>query len=373
MRILVATDNYLPRWDGISRFLHEILPGLARNFDISVIGPGFPGKSMGIRGVSAELLPTFGFHVGDYSPAKPSMRKIREMVEDCDVVFSQSLGPIGFFAVNYAKRYGKPLVCYVHSIEWELFEKSIKLHRYAKSIVKHTTKSLARSLYNKADLLLVPSKEIGSLLTKEGIRTKKHVVHLGINTEEFRPSAKKADAKKKLSFGDDIIIGFTGRLGREKDLPTLYEAFDIISRVHDDVRLVIVGTGIEELGSRTNKRVIFTGNVDNVQDYLRAFDIFVMPSLTETSSLATMEAMACALPVVSTKVGYIRHYIRDGQNGFFFDFGDANGLARRLDMLIGSESLRRSIGKKARETIVRKYPWSKTMKELNMVFDGFRP
>ena len=60
-----------------------------------------------------------------------------------------------------------------------------------------------------------------------------------------------------------------------------------------------------------------TGFVPDVHEYLKAMDIFVMPSLTETTSLATLEAMACGLPVIATKVGYIKNYLVRNHNGLF--------------------------------------------------------
>jgi glycosyltransferase involved in cell wall biosynthesis len=109
------------------------------------------------------------------------------------------------------------------------------------------------------------------------------------------------------------------------------------------------------------------GATDNVVPYLQAMDVFVLPSLTETSSLATMEAMACGLPVIATPVGAIKDYIENGVNGFLFPRRDVDALAGKLDALLKSPKARDAVGKAARETIAQRHTWEQVAQKIVFV------
>jgi glycosyltransferase involved in cell wall biosynthesis len=143
----------------------------------------------------------------------------------------------------------------------------------------------------------------------------------------------------------------------------LHEAFQRIHPKFRNTVLLIVGAGLEKEipGSRTVLRV---GGVDNVVPFLQAMDVFVLPSLTETSSLATMEAMAVGLPVVVTPVGNIREYVADGKNGLIFPRQKVNALAEKLEYLLRHPKVRVRLGKEARKTIVGHYSWQATIDKI---------
>jgi glycosyltransferase involved in cell wall biosynthesis len=369
-KLLIASDCFLPRWDGVARFLSEIIPTLSKSFDITVIAPKYPGKLEEMPNIKLIRFEISKKSYGDYNPSVVDNKIIKQEVLKADIVWTQTVGPIGMSAINYAKKLRKKLVTYIHSIEWELFPNSIKTEIW-KIPVNIITTILIRRLYNRCTLLMVPSAEISELLSWQGIKTKKKIVHLGVDTEKFFPPVNKNDAKKKVNLEGKTVIGFVGRLGREKDLVTLYRAFARIQTKYKDVVLLIVGTGIDELKElfKRRKNVILTGSTDNVVPYLQAMDIYVLPSLTETSSLSTMEAMACGLAVVSTPVGYIKEYILHGKNGLLFPKKNTYILTKRLEMLIDNPEMRLKIGEKARSTIVANYSWDKTVFEIEKILD----
>ena len=123
--------------------------------------------------------------------------------------------------------------------------------------------------------------------------------------------AKNAKSKEKINLNPNkTVIGYVGRISKEKNIKVLREAFKKLPG-QGHLHLLMVGDGPEdqtkEFKSMSNCTV--TGFVNNVQNYLRAMDIFIMPSLTETTSLATLEAMSCGLPVIATQVGFIKNYL----------------------------------------------------------------
>ncbi len=368
-RLLIATDCFLPRWDGIVRFLLEVVPMLREEYEITVVAPDF-GEYTGLSGIDVVRFPVMKINFGDIEFTRGNRRKIRKLVRDCDLVFVQTIGPIGMSAISAGHKLKKPVVAFVHSIEWELTTRSVKRFRWLTNI---GTKLLARHYYNKCSLLIVPSIEVEEKYKKNRIRTQKRVVHLGTDTERFVPGDIE-EAKKRLGINPYLfIIGFSGRIGREKDLITLYRAFRRVEKKHFNTRLLIVGKGIRELEDMFSsvKNIILPGSVNNILDYLQAMDVFVLPSLTETSSLATMEAMASGLPVITTPVGFVKEYIIEKRNGMLFPFKNSLVLSMKLEMLIENPELRKELGIRARKTIVENFRWEKTIEGIKSILHGF--
>lgn len=356
MKVVITTDCFLPRWDGIARFLSVLVPELALDMQVTVFAPKFKGEKPIIRGVKISRFPLVNIQFGDIHFSQPDKVAMSKAIKEADVVFNQTIGPVGIAAIKLARKHKKPIVSYIHSVEWELARGAVKRWKW---LAEKLTKFVARRMYNKCSLLLVPSKAVEDKLSSIKVKTKMEVVHLGVDVRAFKPPKSKAAAKKKLKLNGKRVIGFVGRIAREKNLDTLYAAFDKL-RLPKTV-LLIVGEGLDVPKKRN---IIAAGKQDDVIPYLQAMDVFVLPSLTETSSLSTMEAMAAGLPVIVTPVGNIREYVVDGKNGFMFPRKDADKLKGLLETVLTNQKLRRDVGKEARKTIVRTYSWKATAKKI---------
>ncbi|PIN76449.1 hypothetical protein COV22_00400, partial [Candidatus Woesearchaeota archaeon CG10_big_fil_rev_8_21_14_0_10_47_5] len=209
--------------------------------------------------------------------------------------------------------------------------------------------------------------ETAELMRSIGIHTKMKVVHLGTDTHRFRPPANKGEAKKAIGFSpEDQIVGYCGRISREKNPITLYRAFAMLTKKRAGLKLLIVGDGPANLKSFLTGRqgIVISGIKGDVVPYLQAMDVYALASLTETTSLSTLEAMACGVPPICTPVGYIKAYIKGGFNGYTFPKGDWYALARIIDRLLSDKSLRERIGVNARETVVKRFSWDQTLKGI---------
>jgi len=171
--------------------------------------------------------------------------------------------------------------------------------------------------------------------------------HNGIDLEKFserdapRPEALPADA---------LVIGVVCALRPEKGLEDLLEAFRRV-RGAGAIKLVIVGSGpmrekLELLGRELgiSADCVFVPATDEVVAWLRAIDLFVLPSRSEAFSNSLMEAMACGCCAVASDVGGNPELIRNGETGMLFPAGDAGALAAVVELLIGNASLRRRLG-----------------------------
>jgi L-malate glycosyltransferase len=363
--IVIATDCFLPRWDGVTRFLLEILARIKKDFKVTILAPDFPGEKIRIKDITIIRFPVMKRELGDIQFSKFAYSKVKKHIANADVIFNQTIGPIGIMSILAAKKLNKPVVAFIHSIEWELTTKSVK---YGKHFTNIATRLLAKWLYRKCTLLIVPTQEVGEKFTIIGIRTPKEVVRLGTDTKRFVPAKSKEHAKKAINIDEkDIVIGFCGRLGREKNVRTLYRAFRRVEKKHKNIKLLIVGKGVkedEELFT-SNRNVIHVGKKNNVVPYLQAMDIFVLPSLTETTSLSTLEAMACGCAVVATPVGHVKEYIKERKNGLLFPCKNSLVLSLKLNLLIENKKLREKLAKNARKTVEKEFKWEETAKGIS--------
>ncbi|MBT7902334.1 glycosyltransferase family 4 protein [Candidatus Woesearchaeota archaeon] len=367
-KLLITTDSFLPRWDGIARFLQHIIPKLAKQYEITIICPKFEGVMPEIKNVRLVRVPLSKFRVGDFTLPKFKHGLIKKYVQKTDLVWSQTIGPIGLLSMALGKRYNKKVFSYVHSIEWELFSKSLK---YLKKPVEYLMQTLVPFLYNKCDAIMIPYPGVRKMLKKRLIFSDMVVVPLGTEVDHFNSLPGKRMSKKLIGIKEDkFVIGYVGRIGREKDLDTLYRAFRKFNSEYANSKLVIVGGGVP-LKFENMQDIILIGSTSNVLKYYQAFDVYVLPSLTETTSLTTMEAMSCELPVIVTPVGYLKEYIKHRENGLVFPQGNSDKLNLFLKKLIKDRQLRMQLGKNARKTIVENFTWDKTVQKVEKTLKKF--
>jgi len=373
-KLLIATDNFLPRWDGIARFLWEVIPSLMDEYEITVVAPRHKGEVANLPEIRMVWIGLLPFRIGDFIPARFAWKTISQEVDNADLVWIQTIGPIGSTAIRASHKKGKPLIAFAHSIEWELVPNALSSRYFRKKIAYHLTKRLAAGLYSKCHLIMVPTYEVIKKFEWAGIRTAHVLVHLGTNPEHFVPPSSKVQAKEELGINPShTVIGYHGRLAREKDLYTLYRAFQRLLYSHKEVTLLIVGDGIEEQKRlfKDKPQIIYAGQQNDVVPYLQAMDIFVLPSLTETTSLSTLEAMSVGLACVVTKVGYVQKYIREKKNGLFFPKRNSLVLSLKLEWLLKDPFLRRRLGDEARKTVVEKFSWKTTVRRVKEVLGRF--
>ena len=99
-----------------------------------------------------------------------------------------------------------------------------------------------------------------------------------------------------------------------------------------------------------NGAVSFVGKQANIADYLGVSDVFLLPSELESFGLAALEAQACELPVIATRIGGIPEVVNDGETGYLSDIGDVEKMSADTLRLLNDEDLRRAFGEKGPRT-----------------------
>jgi N-acetyl-alpha-D-glucosaminyl L-malate synthase BshA len=143
------------------------------------------------------------------------------------------------------------------------------------------------------------------------------------------------------------------------------DCVEILARVLKkgiSTRLVMVGDGSERPSVEHRARClgvydkcVFVGKQPKIVDYLSAADVLLLPSEQESFGLAALEAMACEVPVIASRVGGIPEVVTDGETGFLSEVGDLEKMAEDAARLLSDITLRREMGKRARDSAVERY------------------
>lgn len=196
----------------------------------------------------------------------------------------------------------------------------------------------------------------------KGFKHKKMVIYNGV----LLPDLKPVSCSKKI-----IDIVYVGRLEREKGIMEALEAFQNLTDY--PVVLNIAGTGklnkdIQQwIQGKEISNVCLLGQVKDVYGLLQNCDIFVLPTYYEAISLSILEAMACGLPVVASRVGGIPEVVKDGVTGFLVTPKDVSQLRKRLERLIEDEKLRAEMGQEGRERVMTFFSIEKTRTEITQL------
>jgi glycosyltransferase involved in cell wall biosynthesis len=240
--------------------------------------------------------------------------------------------------------------------------------------------ALNRWLYHSATSRVVTT---GERLREQVMRetgldaTRVSSVPTGIDLERFAPGDRlTARARVGLPAGA-FVIGIVATLRSWKGHRYLVEAVAGIP----GATLVIVGDGpgADNLRAQVNalgieSRVSMPGNQDDVVPWLRAFDVFALPSYAnEGVPQAIMQAMACGVPVVSTSVGSIGELVRDDDTGLVVQPQDVAALRAALERLEADRGLRASLARRAREHVCVHFALDRMLERMEAVFLSVAP
>lgn len=221
-----------------------------------------------------------------------------------------------------------------------------------RDIMDWKTRRLMRFTDPFVDAVVVNCEAMRRHMESEGVSAKRiELCYNGLDTTRFFP----VDEPKPAEVADvPIVIGAVCALRPEKGLTILQEAFALAHKP-GGTKLLIVGSGDElpRLQEKARELRIMDASVfvpatPEVARWLRAIDIFALPSLSEAFSNSLLEAMACGCAVVGSRVGGTSELIGEKEDrGLLFTSGNAQELAKKLTALIENESLRRELGKRA--------------------------
>ena len=202
-------------------------------------------------------------------------------------------------------------------------------------------------------------------------------VHNAVDVRRFRPRKPRREVAERLGIqGLGRIVLYVGRVSRRKGVDELVKAFARVAESEWDPVLLIAGREdpgygrlVREIAvrERVAERVRFLGPVPNseVPDLMCSASVFAYASRGgEGIPRAILEAMACGVPVVATRVAGVPEAVRDGVTGFLAEVGDVEGLAKGILRLLRDEELRKRMGGEARRLVEREFSYDAVIPRL---------
>jgi glycosyltransferase involved in cell wall biosynthesis len=204
-------------------------------------------------------------------------------------------------------------------------------------------------------------------------------IPIGVDTELFRrtPGDELRD-HYQIPLGAVVFL-FVGRMIHIKNLPFLIESFTSALQQNAHLYLLLVGDGPAKLelkeqvkGLGIEDRVVFAGRQTGAQlvAHYNAADVFVLTSTYDNFPFVVLEAMACELPVIATRVGGLPQSVDEGRTGLLVESGNVQELKSAILELANDDVRRREMGRQGRQKILQKHSWSETARQMLRVYES---
>jgi glycosyltransferase involved in cell wall biosynthesis len=340
LRVLIGADTFPPDVNGAANFAARLAAGLTeRGHDVHVVAPAssrehgdFTEDHNGVS-FTVHRLYSWRWYPHDWLrfalPWRMQANSARLLdAFQPDVVHIQSHIVVGRGLARQASKRGIRVIGTNHFMPENMIEHTLLPKFMRRKAIAMAWKDAART-FSLCEAVTSPSRKAAEFLEAETKLRGVHAISCGIDASLYAPSfAKRRDNR----------VVFVGRVTGEKHLDVLLKAIATLDPALD-VKLDIVGGGdlmnqLKQLSKDLgiDDRVNFLGYMTDTQ--LRAAltraTVFAMPSIAELQSIATMEAMASALPVVAANAMALPHLVHNGENGYLFEPGSVTDLAAKL-------------------------------------------
>ena len=345
IRILIGCDTFLPDVNGAARFAERLAAGLVRRGeDVHVVAPSVRHSRTGafVETIEGEQMTVHRWASWRWYPhdwlrfvlpwrARGYARKLLDRVRP-DVIHIQSHIVIGrALAIEGAKR-GIRIVATNHVMPENVLDFTL-LPEKAKRLFVRWGWNAADRVLRLASAVTTPTRRAADFLERNTYRRGVLPVSCGLRAADYTAVIGKREQHR---------IVFVGRVTLEKEIDVILRALPRLDP-ELDVRFTIVGDGDQrknlekltrELGLES--RVEFTGRVTDTElrAHLTGASAFVIASIAELQSIATMEAMASGLPIIAADAMALPHLVHVGENGYLFQPGNDRELAEQIERVL---------------------------------------
>ena len=357
LRIALFSGNYNMTVDGANKALNRLVEYVQRQgasvrvYSPTSDTPAFEpqGTLVPLPSVAIPKRPEYRFPLG-------LSRRVREDLARFGphVLHLASPDLASRAAARWAVARGIPIVASVHT-RFETYWRYYNL-----GFLEKPSEAWIRQLYRKCDALVTPSAGMVEVLREQRMNDDISLWERGVDREIFAPDRRSLEWRRAQGIADDAVaIGFLGRLVMEKGLDAFAETIAELRRRDVAHRVLVIGDGpargwlAEHLPGAAFAG--FQGGAD-LGRAAASMDVLFNPSVTETFGNVTLEAMACAVPVVAARATGSVSLVEDGVSGTLVAPGDIGGFADALAAYVADPGLRAAHGA-AGEARSRAYAW----------------
>ncbi|MEL3908757.1 MAG: glycosyltransferase family 1 protein [Treponemataceae bacterium] len=356
MRIMIATETFIPSTDGVvTRLTYAAKYLSSRGHNVGIICPHIEGVPLDYGG--ARIFPMPARKFAFYKERAWSLPT--KQVEAClrffkpDIVHAFNPVSLAATAVHYAKKLSIPLICSYHTNVPDY------LDVYHFGLLKPLCWWYLRHLHNSAPINFTTSKAMKRLLESKGIHNVR-VLPIGLD-ENMRSSKFKNSEMRNFLSGGEVekkLLIFVGRLAPEKDVESLLP----LIKGNQNLRLAIVGGGPleEELREKfAGTPTVFTGFLkgEKLAQAFASADAFIFPSTSETLGLVLTEAMASSIPVIATDSPPTVEQISDGENGLIYQKENPSSLDNCIKKLEDAQLIEKIV--KNGRKFAKQFSWDR--------------
>lgn len=304
-----------------------------------------------------------------------------------DILYNQDLYTAGLTSLILKKILRKPLVTrFVGDSAWEKAMTAgwinddivtFQEKKYSWKIEKR--KRNRKKILINSDKIIVVSIFLKELAQKIGLAQEKiEVIYNSIDfLETGEDSINQSALKKQLNFQGKVLLTIA-RLTPWKGVDMLIEIMPDLVKKYGSLNLIVVGKGqelnkLQDLAQSLNlkDKVIWPGQLNRQQivDYFKAADLFVLNSNYEGMSHTLLEAMKIGVPIITTKAGGNPETIKDGQTGLLVDYNDKQQWLRAIYQVLDSPDLSSKLASQAKEDLSR-FSWSNLVGQTIKIFQS---
>ena len=364
LRIAMFSGNYNYVRDGANQALNRLADYLLRQgaslrvYSPTVEKPAFPpkGEVVSVPALPVPRRPEYRWPL--MIPPKVK-RDIRAFAPNMFHIASPEI--LGHRAVTLARRMDVPVIASVHT-RFETY-----LRYYGLAFMEPLVLAVLRRFYRRCDAIFAPSDSMAQLLREQRMNFNVGIWSRGIDTDIFNPGRRDCEWRRNLGIESDVpVIGFVGRLVMEKGLDVFSDAIDQLERRQVRHKVLVVGHGpARDWFEKRLPNAVFAGFQagPDLGRAVASMDMLFNPSVTETFGNVTLEAMACALPVIAAIATGSQSLVTEGVTGRLVRAGSIDGFADALAFYCQDGEARRKAGQAGLE-ISRRYGWDQVNQAL---------
>jgi phosphatidylinositol alpha 1,6-mannosyltransferase len=357
LRIALFSGNYNYVRDGANQALNRLVGYLlsqgakVRVYSPTVEKPAFEptGDLVSVPSIAFPNRPEYRFPLTLSAAVRRDLEGFAP-----NIVHISSPDRVSRQAAKWARDRKLPVLCSVHT----RFETYFRY--YNMSFVEPLVEAWLRKLYRKCDALVAPSESFAQVLREQRMNYDIDIWSRGVDREIFNSGRRDLAWRRAQGLQDDLpVIGFLGRLVMEKGLDVFSDAIDAINRRKVPHQVMVIGEGPARgwFESRLPGAAFvgFQGGAD-LGRAVASMDMLFNPSVTETFGNVTLEAMACAMPVIAAKATGSQSLVEDKVSGRLITPGAIAQFADALQAYCADPKLRTAHGQAGEERSLE-YSW----------------